>query len=56
MTITLPAFRSTRTRWQRLREALFTAYVNWHIRRAERPEPFIEVTDLDSRVDIWRRA
>lgn len=56
MTLTLPAYRSTRSRWQRLKDALFTAYVNLHIRRAERPEQFIEVTDLDARVELWRRA
>ncbi len=36
MTLTLPAYRSTRSRWQRLKEAFFTAYVNLHLRRAER--------------------
>lgn len=54
--VTLPAYRSTHTRWQRLKDAFFTAYVNLHIRRAERPEPFVTVKDLDERVDAWRRA
>ncbi len=57
MTINLPAFRSSRSGWRQLKDALFTAYVNWHIRRAERIEPeFIECPQFYERCDSWRRA
>lgn len=43
MTLTLPAFRSTQSRWRRLKDALLTGYRNLQLRRAERADDSLYV-------------
>jgi hypothetical protein len=38
MTLTLPAYRSSRSRWRQLRDALITGYINWQLRKQERQD------------------